>query len=279
MARPPKWTVEEERRLEWEWGTCSLREMARRLGRPEGGVREKARKMGLGSLARGTYSLARVAEMTGYDRGRIATAARRAGVNLSRSPRSRNTRAGQKGRHYAIDDDALDRIVAELAKHPDGGRLWRTHARDWGGKFRDGSPKPAACVGCGTAEGPHHARGRCRACYERLLGRVDLDAPRRIPRGSWEGRDPPRCAECSGTDRPHQAKGLCRRCYQRAWLRDRRFPDPVDRGIGGVLPEGIEGGAFPDPDADPGTGGPCRTAGRSRCDRDGGGRSGLDPPA
>lgn len=205
-APRPAWTEADLKILHWEWGRCDLSVLSKRLGRSAAAIREKARLLGLGPLKRGTYSLAQIAAETGYDRGRIQTAARRAGVNLMRSPRSLKSKPGQFRRHYAIDQDSYDRILAELAKHPDGCRLWRTRLQDWGGYYRNGRPKPEACIECGSSEHPHHTRGRCVAC---AVG------PSRIPREVWEGRDPPHCRTCGRTDRPHAAHGDCRRCYQR----------------------------------------------------------------
>lgn len=181
MAKP--WTEAEIRVLRWEWGTLDTAALAKRLGRPEGGVREKARTLGLGALSQGVHSLAEVARITGYDRDRILTAARRAGLHLKRVPRGRaSPKRGRKGRHYAIDHDTLERILAELAKHPDGGRLWRTHTTEWGGRYRNGSAKPPACLGCGGTDRPHHSGGRCRPCYDRFMGYTAEDALRRKPR-------------------------------------------------------------------------------------------------
>lgn len=223
------WTRAERDLLEWEWTTADVADLAKRLDRTPGAVREKARTMGLGSVKRGTFSLAEVERMTGYDRGRIMTAAKRAGVNLRRAPRTRRSRRGVKRRHYAITLDAVDRIVAELGPHPDGGRLWRTHAKEWGGRFRDGSKKPDACVDCGHADKPHAVRGRCRPCHERKTGRTPQDAPRKVPPARWAGRTPPHCRACTRTDRPHRARGLCRTCYAREWARSRDEANRVQR--------------------------------------------------
>lgn len=249
------WTAAERDLLEWEWTRQDVAALAKKLGRTPAAVREQARTMGLGSVKRGTLSLAEVERLTGYDRGRIMTVARRAGIHLPRCPRTRNTRAkGYKGRHYAIPWDTMDRLVEELGKLPDGGRLWRTHAHEWGGRFRDGSPKPDACVDCGHADKPHKAKGRCGPCHERATGRIPQGAPRKIPPARWAGRTPAHCRSCKRTDRPHRAKGLCRTCYSREWARSRgRQTDAVpEDGIGQRIPERVPVASFPE--LDPRTG-------------------------
>lgn len=228
------WTQAERDLLEWEWTRHDVAELARKLDRTPAAVREQARRLKLGSVKRGKLSMAEVERLTGYDRGRIMTAARRAGIHLPRCPRTRNTRTkGYKRRHYAIPWETMDRIVEELAKHPDGGRLWRTHAGEWGGHFRDGTTKPPACLDCGHADKPHHSRGRCRPCHDRRAGVTPQDAPRKIPPARWAGRSPAHCRACGRTDRPHRARGLCRTCYGRDWARSRgrNEADPVPENV------------------------------------------------
>ena len=161
------WTEGDCKFLQWEWTRFDVATLAKKLGRTPAAVREKARTLGLGSVKRGTLSLSEVEAQTGYDRGRIVTAARRAGIQLPRAPRTRNSSTKIKGRHFAIPEEAVERIVAELAKHPDGARLWRTHAHEWGGRFRNGSKKPKACLDCATSDRAHHSRGRCRRCHDK----------------------------------------------------------------------------------------------------------------
>lgn len=221
------WRDDELKRLAWDWGTCDVASIAKRLSRTPAAVREKARVMGLGAVNRGTYSLLEVARITGYDRGRIMTAARRARVPLMRGARSLRSGRTPKGRHYAITHEAFDRIVAELASHPDGRRLERYHRWEWGGRFRGGAPKPEACVDCGRSDVPHHTRGRCCACQMRHSGHVRPDAPRKISKLRWEDRNPPHCRTCERTDRPHAARGDCRTCYARKWASGRRQGRPA----------------------------------------------------
>lgn len=182
------WTDEEKRWLHWWWGGMSLAKIAKKLGRTPSSVRYQARRLGLGPAKRGTYSLVQVARMTGYDKGRIITVARRAGIHLPRQPRTRNPNSrsknatAYKGRHYAIPHETMERLMDELKKYKDGARVWRTHAREWGGSFRDGSPKPNQCLGCNSNERAHRGKGYCTACYPRAEGEVAWDAPRRRPR-------------------------------------------------------------------------------------------------
>ena len=187
-----RWTVQELDQLEWEWTRFDIEELAKRLDRTPAGVREKARKMGLGSVKRGSYSLLEMSRKTGYDRDRILTAARRAGVNLSRVARTRSTPKGYKGRHYAISVDAWDRIVAELAKHPDGGRLWRSHAHEWGGRFRGGATKPNACLDHNGTDRQHYRRGYCRKCWRRREYQLRRSAETRDRKKRVPDRDPDR---------------------------------------------------------------------------------------
>lgn len=181
-----------------------MSDLAKLVGRSEDAIREQARKMGLGPHARGKYSLSAIARITGYDRGRIVTAAKRAGLILDRHVRVRGSSTRQKGRHYAIDEDGFERLLEELKKYPDGARLWRTHFGEWGGHFRNGKPKPEACLGCGRSDRAHYSRGDCRRCYDRR--RAGLAMPEKDPGqceadpGAKAEHDPARGGEERGSD-------------------------------------------------------------------------------
>lgn len=69
----------------------------------------------------------------------------------------------------------------------------------------------ADCVGCGTTEIPHTAKGLCKRCY----GRSWRNSPRSTvpwrPKG-WS-RNHEHCVSCGTTERRHAGKGLCTSCY------------------------------------------------------------------
>jgi hypothetical protein len=89
----------------------------------------------------------------GYARSRIEIAAERLGIVFARGRR----------RSYLVTEEQADAIKAELAKHPDGGRLRRVKATEWG---KGGHPP--ACVLCGRSDRPRASHGRCTTCDRRV---------------------------------------------------------------------------------------------------------------
>lgn len=88
----------------------------------------------------------------GYSRTRIVIAAERAGVTFARGRRNA----------YLVTREQADAIRTELAQHPDGARLHRARAGEWG---KGGHA--AACVACGRSNVARKSRDRCAACWRR----------------------------------------------------------------------------------------------------------------
>jgi hypothetical protein len=214
-----RWTEEEVKRLRFDWGEMDLEALARRLGRTPAAVTWKAQQLGLGPVYRGTHSLFEISRITGYDRGTIRIAAARAGVPLRRAKRTLRSSEGSRGRRYAIPHEHYLKILEELAKkRNDAGNLQRVAAGEWGstsGVGEWGTKQPGACLDCGTRKRPRRVRGRCRPCYDRLMGWTYRDRSRRLKREDWDERSPPHCVLCERTDRPHASRGRCKRCYDR----------------------------------------------------------------
>jgi hypothetical protein len=221
------WSKEDIDFLEFNWGTHTIEFLCKHLERTHPSVIAKAEHLDLGSMNRGKVSLNTLAKTTGYDRTRLLTAAKRTLRVLPHARSRRGTTYKKKGRHYAFDLEHVDLILEELAKHPDGKRLWVTHAHEWGGTFRNGKPKPDKCVDCLRDDTyvHHYSKGRCRLCHDRRRKKIRG----RIPKHVWEGRQPPHCKTCKETSIPHLAKGCCRRCYQRQWRQQRAGVVGLDR--------------------------------------------------
>lgn len=101
---------------------------------------------------------------TGYSWTTVKLVAARLGVNIPRRARSAQSRPhGTVGRHYAIDEDTAEKILADLLARPDGRRHRLTYRGEWG---RGG--KPEACVECEKTDRPHLSRGRCDRCDARV---------------------------------------------------------------------------------------------------------------
>lgn len=116
----------------------------------------------LGSPGRGYLSMAELERQSGYHYTTIKTAAKRLGIRLRRRPGYQGT----KEKHYALTQEAADRIVEELNKRPDGKRKTISYRGEWGGPN-----KPKVCIECGTNERPHCCKGRCDRCDARVRRR------------------------------------------------------------------------------------------------------------
>ncbi len=159
-----KWTPHEESILVAGWGVFKLDLLAERLGRTPAGVLLRAEKMGIGAAGRGTISLTEMSRLLGYDPGTIKLVMRRLGLSAKRVP-STNLRAFRGGRApqgkvYALDEDDMDLIVAELNRQPDPNRIQETFEGEWGT-----GTKPDACLRCKGTTKPHLCRGLCNPCY------------------------------------------------------------------------------------------------------------------
>lgn len=160
-----RWTLEEDLILERDWGRRPIHAIAKDIGRTINGVvlRAQARKLGPPDMS-GRVTLRDLAKRTGYSEHSLKIAAKRAGVLLRRkwTVRRADTRKTKGGKswskaglrpHYSISEDAIEKILAVL--HP-------VHANGRGGwGTRD---VPEKCIGCGTKDVPHHAKGRCGPC-------------------------------------------------------------------------------------------------------------------
>jgi hypothetical protein len=161
-----RWTCEELDRVSFLWGVVDVQEIAKRLNRTVAGVAEKVDRLGLGSPGRGYETLKQFSERTGFAEDTIRCAAKKAGIVIPRRARGRNStaRRSAKGRHYAIDDDLAERLLAVLdpvrGARPVNEGAWGTKGRRF--------VIPPACLGCGRTDRKHYARGYDRACYSRL---------------------------------------------------------------------------------------------------------------
>lgn len=169
-----RWTQEEDDQLAHWWTHLSAKKIGELIGRSEQAVINRGRVLGLGS-PRGEYlSLSELERTSGYAQSTIKLAAQRLGITLRRQPvyqkawrpKKGGRRKHNYGRNYAIPREQADAVLAELARVPDGKRRQLTYRGEWGG------PKPDKCLGCGTSERPHCAKGLCARCY-RKRGKID----------------------------------------------------------------------------------------------------------
>jgi hypothetical protein len=139
-----RWTAEERRALLNGIGVYGHDWIGRHTnGRSRKAVTEKiAREFGTGGgMCRGTYSLAQLAEATGYTRRQLQRAGRALGQRWARTGR---------GGNHLITDDQLVCLVEWL-----GTDYWCAKLRLY------------ACIECGTERRPHECLGLCRRCFDR----------------------------------------------------------------------------------------------------------------
>jgi hypothetical protein len=159
-----RWSKQDERVLEWLWCTEDCHRIAKRLGRSQRAVVDRARVLGLGPQRRGTMTLSEIEKATGYPRTRIKTAAVHIGIELRRVPRSDPKNADAKHPWFAISPEDRDKLLEYLSGLQDGKRIYQAQQGTWGGPRHRGGTKPQACIDCGRNDVPHFCRGRCRRC-------------------------------------------------------------------------------------------------------------------
>lgn len=156
------WTPAEDEQLAelyWaDWSTRGRRALAAQLGRTEGGLRRRAEVLELPERARAVPDqwpkcVRQISRETGYPPWRITQAARRVGTRLRRGARARH--------HFAITERQAKKILAELARYPDGANMHVRRQKEW----RRGQ----RCVVCGSTRLPRMARETCSGCYMRAL--------------------------------------------------------------------------------------------------------------
>lgn len=173
------WTAAEEKTLSQLWGVLSAKNLGERLGRSVDAIISRANRMGLGAPSRGTKALTTLCRETGYHPGQIRYAMRNLDMNLQFKVDMR--RPGQESvyRQYAITFEQEEAILAYLAQHPDGERVYcnqpghRTKLGQWGV-----GDKPPACLVCHRTDRIHRAHGMCGTCHMRLYRRQKREAAR-----------------------------------------------------------------------------------------------------
>ena len=119
-----RWTPEEDQELMWSWGQIGASALARRLKRSNAAVIWRGYAvLGLGSVARGTWSIGQIAARAGYDQSVVKRALVALGMGLTRcrpmsqveSKPGHSTRA--KPFRYAIDEDDALRVLEWLREH------------------------------------------------------------------------------------------------------------------------------------------------------------------
>lgn len=167
---PPRhnrhWTPEEDRILEWGWAQVDIAKLAKRLGRTETALANRATHKGLPNAVRGHHSLRAVADILGYDIDVIALFAKRNGLPLRRQSLTLPNRPvySLKFRRYAITDDQMAALHDALESL--GWPVFPNKTENHSGKWGQGK-KPTVCRRCGTANRPHLTRGLCTCCRRR----------------------------------------------------------------------------------------------------------------
>jgi len=164
-----RWTKKEDDALFDGIGVFSIPWFQRKAGKsydyPHAPLRSRkaiysraARRLGTGSLTRGTHTLIAAARETGYSRGQI----QRAQSALNQKWKRLSTRGP-----YLITFDQLDEIIGWLRQD-----YWCMKLHLYG------------CVNCGDKQRPSAGMGLCQWCYRRLRGllrRLDLPTqPKKI---------------------------------------------------------------------------------------------------
>lgn len=165
------WSVTDQDKLMFWWGTFKLSTIAARLNRTPWAVTQQALKLKLGAFERGNISMRKFSELSGYNRSQILKAAKRAGIKLHRATPGAPVRSRPR-RLYAITDDQQEALLKELLSSSS------THvyidkigdARTTKGRWGVGK-KPAACLRCGTSSRPHVSKGLCASCYNGISKR------------------------------------------------------------------------------------------------------------
>lgn len=77
------------------------------------------------------------------------------------------------------------------------------------------SRRYSQCVSCGRTDRPHHSRGYCGECYDRIVRGHSPKGQEKNRHYEWS-LNYPRCVACGTTESPHAARGLCWRCREAA---------------------------------------------------------------
>lgn len=141
MGSRRKWTKKEEQTLLQGASIYGVKWFQRKMGRSANAILSKARRLyGKGGLTRGSYSLRKASEWTGYHPSQL----RRAQAAL----RQKWKRTSPKG-PFLIYEEQLEELVEWLKQD-----YWNGHHRLYG------------CLWCDTGARPHYALGLCKRCYQ-----------------------------------------------------------------------------------------------------------------
>jgi hypothetical protein len=154
------WTKKEVDKLIWFWGERLPSAIAKKLGKTEAAVKQKARRIGLQPFSDCSQymSLDDVVRRTGYYHEAIKTVCLRLNLKIKRGP-------DVKCRRYYFREGEVVKIEEELRRLADKRNIYRydsSYSYNWGGK------KPDACMDCGTSSKPYCGRGLCKKCYDRM---------------------------------------------------------------------------------------------------------------
>lgn len=158
-----RWTSGEDDVLEVLWGEKRIQDIAARLGRGVGAVEHRARKLGLATPNRGTYSYNELLRRSGHSDSRVRSVLRLLRI---RPPRKLAMNGRQRpSRHCAFTEEQVEAVLAKLREIPDGVLLYKPGKKlSAGGEWGVGQ-KPKACARCGRDDRPHFARGMDKRCY------------------------------------------------------------------------------------------------------------------
>lgn len=163
------WTEQEIKYLEYHWGEVTLAALAKALHRTEFGITKKARELDLGRANRGTVSLRRFAQISGFSTLKIRQAATALGMRLRGAQRTEPARHGNtRERMMTLDisEEQQEELLAYMLANPHVRKTTgkRTVKGAWGM-----GQKPAACLMCNKNDRPHYAKGLCTPCYNARL--------------------------------------------------------------------------------------------------------------
>lgn len=156
--RPAAWTMAEDNRLRSLWGSRSVLEISRLMGRPPKGIRHQAvHVLRLGSPGRDRMSRAEAERYTGWCVKALDRAARAVGLPWQPQPDTRTDGRKRSRATLLLDAEQVDQLAEWLEQHP---------AKPSTNLLGPGGPHPR-CRSCLATGLPHGGKGLCRPCYNR----------------------------------------------------------------------------------------------------------------
>jgi biotin operon repressor len=170
-----RWTKDEDRAIEWNWGSLSVFDIAKKLGRTPHAIQQRAQKvLEMGPASRGTWSVRALSRHSGFSEAKVENAIQKLGMHVTWALRTDPRNKNKKIKRRAITEEQAEDLIQYMLEQPyvwtDAPGASRSTKGAWGvGK------KPACCVKCGSAERRHVAKGLCLRCYQGKFRRTQAE--------------------------------------------------------------------------------------------------------